>query len=99
MELRFHIDPDTGLPHIYNHGITEAEVREALSRPGIDYPQRRNAKVRLGQTEAGRYLKIVYVPDSGWQSAFVVTAYPLRGKALKAFRRARRKQAGRRRRQ
>jgi hypothetical protein len=44
-----------------------------------------------GQTAAGRYLKVVVVPDPGADSAFVVTAYELRGKALKAFRRVRRR--------
>jgi hypothetical protein len=91
MELRFWIDPETDLPHIYNHGVNEKEVDQVLRRPGIDYPEERNAKARLGQTEAGRYLKVVYVPDEGGQSAFVVTAYELRGKALKAFRRAKRR--------
>lgn len=91
MDLRFWNDPETGLPHIYNHGVTEDEVHQVLSRTGIDYPERRNAKGRLGQTEAGRYLKVVYVPDEGNQSAFVVTAYELRGKALQAYRRAMRR--------
>jgi hypothetical protein len=58
---------------------------------GLDYPEGRNARVRLGQTNAGRHLKVVYVPDPGGKSAFVVTAYELRGKALKAYRRAKRK--------
>lgn len=91
MELRFWNDPETGLPHIYNHGVTEDEVRQVLNRTGIDYPERRNAKARMGQTEAGRYLKVVYVPDEGRKSAFVVTAYELRGSALKAYRRAKRR--------
>lgn len=91
MELRFWNDPETGLPHIYDHDVTEVEVRQVLHRPGIDMPSKRNSRVRLGQTNAGRYLKVVYVPDDGGESAFVVTAYELRGKALKAFRRAKRR--------
>lgn len=91
MELRFWNDPETRLPHIYAHGVTEQEVRQVLNRPGLDYPEERNARAHLGQTEAGRYLKVVYVPDEGAESAFVVTAYELRGKALKAFRRAKRR--------
>jgi hypothetical protein len=35
MELTFFIDPETEQPHIYNHGVTEAEVREVLDRPGL----------------------------------------------------------------
>jgi hypothetical protein len=34
MELRFYEDPETGEPHIYNHGITEDEVRQVLAHPG-----------------------------------------------------------------
>src|SRR5260370_18807904 len=34
MEVRYFRDPDTGLPHIYNHGVTEAEVLQVLRKPG-----------------------------------------------------------------
>lgn len=91
MELRYWTDPETSLPHIYNHDVTEAEVRQVLSRPGLDFPGDRNSRTILGQTLAGRYLKVVFTPDEGGQSGFVVTAYELRGKALKAYRRARRR--------
>ena len=93
MELRFWNDPETNQPHIYDHNVTEDEVREVLSRPGLNYPSSRNSRIHEGQTEAGRYLKVVYVPDEDADSAFIVTAYELKGKALKAYRRAmRRKQ-------
>jgi hypothetical protein len=91
MDLRFWMDPETGLPHIYDHGVTEEEVRQVMHRTGLDYPEGRNARARLGQTEAGRHLKVVYVPDERQHSAFVVTAYELRGKALKAYRRTKRR--------
>jgi hypothetical protein len=91
MELRFWDDPETGLPHIYQHDVTEEEVRQVLNRPGLDYPESQNARAHLGQTLAGRHLKVVYVLDEGGKSAFVVTAYELRGKALKAYRRAKRR--------
>lgn len=91
MDLRFWNDPETGLPHIYDHGVTEDEVQQVLGRPGLDYPERRNSRVRLGQTSVGRHLKVVYVPDQDGQGAFVVTAYELRGKALQAYRRAKRR--------
>ena len=38
MEIRYYLDPETGLPHIYDHGITEREVQEVLLRPGDDLP-------------------------------------------------------------
>jgi hypothetical protein len=91
MELRFWNDPETGLPHIYAHGVTEEEVEQVLRRAGLDYPEQQNARVHIGQTLAGRCLKVVYVPDLGARSAFVVTAYEIRGKALKAYRRAQRR--------
>src|SRR5947207_2786850 len=71
MELRFWNDPETELPHIYAHGVTEEEVQQVLDRPGLDYPEARDARVRLGTTAAGRFLKVVYVPDKGAKSAFV----------------------------
>src|SRR5258708_6218791 len=36
MDLRFWTDAETGLPHIYNHGVTEEEVREVLAGPGLN---------------------------------------------------------------
>lgn len=48
-------------------------------------------RIALGQTEAGRYLKVVYVPDPMPGSVFVITAYDLGPKALKALRRRRKK--------
>jgi hypothetical protein len=86
MELRFYHDPDTDLPHIFNHGVTEREVASVLRRPAEDAGTRRG-RVAIGQTEAGRYLKIIYVPDDDGDGIFVVTAYDLRGKELHAFRR------------
>jgi hypothetical protein len=91
MHLRFHIDPETQQPHIYDHGVTEEEVRQVLARPGDDVPGRGKSRVRFGQTEAGRYLKVVYVPDELRDGIFVITAYPPRPKAIKAYRRRRRR--------
>ncbi len=28
MDIRFHIDPETGLPHIYEHEVDESEVED-----------------------------------------------------------------------
>ena len=33
MDLWFNIDPETGLPHIYRHGIEEYEVEDVLDNP------------------------------------------------------------------
>src|SRR5437870_5621149 len=91
LDLRFHRDPETGLPHIYDHGVTEEEVRQILTAPAEDRPGTEGSWVALGQTQAGRYLKVIYVPEEGLASVFVITAFDLAGKALKAFRRRRRK--------
>ena len=87
MELRFWIDPATDQPHIFDHGVTADEVRQVLSRAGEEFPGREGSRIRLGQTEAGRYLQVVYVPDAAGESAFVVTAFDLTPKAKQAFRR------------
>ncbi len=89
MDIRFHTDPQTGLSHVHKHGVTEREVEEILSRPGEDRPGREGSRVAIGRTQAGRYLRVIYVPDPEPDSLFVVTAYELRGKALLAFRRRR----------
>jgi hypothetical protein len=91
MEIRFYVDPDTGLPHIHNHGVREDEVEDVLRRPGEDRPGREGSRVALGQTRGGRYLRVIYVPDSRPNSVFVITAYELTGKPLTAYRRRRRR--------
>ncbi len=93
MHLRFYINRETGLPHISRHHVEEHEVQEVLARPGEDRPGRDGSRVAIGQTHAGRHLRVVYVPDPEPDSAFVVTAIELTGKPLAAYRqRMRRKQ-------
>ncbi len=91
MEIRFYDDPETGQPHIYGHGITEEEVTEVMRASGEDLPGTRDSRMKLGQTLAGRYLQVIYVPDEDPSSVFVITAYELQGKAKKAFRRRQRR--------
>jgi hypothetical protein len=91
VDLRFYIDPETRQPHIYRHAVNEAEVEDVLARPLEDRPGREGARIALGQTRAGRYLRVIYVPDPAPGSAFVITAYPLGPKALRALRRRRRR--------
>jgi hypothetical protein len=87
MDVRYYPDPDTDLPHIYGHGVTEREVEEVLRGSGEDLPAARNSRMKLGQTAAGRYLQVIYVPDEEPDSVFVITAYDLNEKAKRAFRR------------
>ena len=91
MRVRFYIDPTTGAPHIHNHHVDEDEVIQVLARPGEDCPGREDCRVALGQTNAGRYLRVIYVTDPEPDSVFVITAYELTGKALAAYRKRRRK--------
>jgi hypothetical protein len=95
MKIRFYIDQETGEPHIYKHGITENEVEEVLAKPGEDRRGREGSRVAIGQTRAGRYIRIVYVPDPEPDSVFVITAYELTGKPLTAYRRRRSRKRGR----
>jgi uncharacterized protein DUF4258 len=91
MRLRFYIDSRTGRPHIYGHDVTEAEVEEVLTDPGEDRAGEEGARIALGRTEEGRYLRVVYVPDPEPDGVFVITAYTLEGKPLTAYKRRRRK--------
>jgi hypothetical protein len=91
VEIRFYIDPATGEPHIYRHNVDEEEVEDVLRCPGEDRPGDDGARIATGQTEAGRHLRVVYVPDPTPGSVFVITAYHLVGKPLMAYRRRRRR--------
>ncbi len=76
---------------MYRHGIVEQEVEEVLQRPMEDRVGRESARVAVGQTRSGRYLRVIYVPDSERDSLFVITAYELGPKARRALQRRRRK--------
>ena len=91
MDIRYFTDPETGLPHIYRHGVAEEDVEDVLRWPIEDRPGREGSRVALGRTETGRYLRVIYVPVPIPDSAFVITAYPLGWKALRALRRRRRR--------
>jgi hypothetical protein len=91
MEVRFYLDPGTRQPHIFEHGVTEEEVRQVLANPGEDRAGTEGSRVALGQTSSGRFLRVIYAPDAKPNSVFVITAYDLKGKSLKAFRRRRRR--------
>lgn len=87
MKIRFYIGPETDLPHIYSHDVSKAEVEDVLRKPGEDRPGKSNSRIAIGQTKGGRYLRVIYVPDPEPNSVFVITAYELMGKPLKAYRR------------
>jgi hypothetical protein len=87
LKLRYYLDDETGQPHLYRHEVSEREVEEVLTRPGEDRPGREGARLAIGKTRAGRYLRVVYIPDPEPESVFVITAYELKGKPLTAYKR------------
>jgi hypothetical protein len=91
VDVRYYVDPETDQPHIYRHAVAEEDVEEVLRRPMEDRPGREGSRVAVGRTQAGRYLRVIYVPDPVADSVFVVTAYQLGPKALRALRRRRRR--------
>jgi hypothetical protein len=90
MRIRFYRDTATDEPHIYNHNVDEEEV-DVLTAPGEDHPGREGTRVAIGQSRGGRFIRVIYVPDAGEDSVFVITAYELTGKPLVAYRRRRRR--------
>ena len=93
MQIRYHIDLKTGLPHIYEHNVAEREVEDVLGQPLQDIRGRENSRIAIGQTGEGRYLRVIYVPDPVPNSVFVITAYELGSKAKRAIRRRKKKKS------
>lgn len=85
--------PGYGSAAHHNHDINEREVEDVLGRPIEDRPGRNGSRVALGQTRAGRYLRVIYVPGGRPGAVFVITAHDLGPKALRALRRRRKKKA------
>jgi len=91
MKLRFYSDPETGLAHLRRHDVTEDEAEEALLLSGEDRPGKDGVRIAIGQTRAGRYLRVIYVADAEPDDVFVITAYEQTGKHLLAYRKRRRR--------
>ena len=91
MNLRFNINDETGLPHIYDHGVAEYEVQDVLDDPLETAVSRDGSRVVIGQTRSGRYLLVAYRRNRVTDPIFVITAYQLRGNDLARFRRRQRR--------
>lgn len=91
MEIRYNWDHDVDLPHIAAHAVGENEVEAVLRQPLENLPGPRNSRIMIGRTAADRLLKVICVPDDDGAGVFVVTAYDLVGKPLKAHNRRMRK--------
>ena len=48
MDIRYFRDPDSGLPHIYDHGVIESEVERILARPSEDEASADDSRQALG---------------------------------------------------
>ena len=92
MEIRFYLDA-AGHPHIHRHGVTEAEVTDVLESALEDGAGAEGARVAIGRAQAGRVLKVIYVPDPNGNGLFVITAYQMTPKALRALKRRLRKRS------
>jgi hypothetical protein len=93
MLVRFLIDPDTELPHIFQHGVASEEVLDILRGPADHGPGKEGTRMAEGQTRGGRYLRVIYKENELDGSILVITAYDLGGKAKTAYRRRRRKRS------
>lgn len=91
MKIRYNMDADTGLPHMYRHGVSEDEVEEVLAHPMEARRGEGGSTVLMGKTRRGRFLRVIAAFDTDRQGCFVITAYDVRGKALKGLRRRTRK--------
>ena len=82
MHYRYNFDKDLGTDHIAKHQISREEVEYVIENPVEDGPAWDNARQAIGKTSAGRYLRVIYVPDSAAEGIYVVTAFDLEGKPL-----------------
>jgi hypothetical protein len=48
MNIRFYLEPRTGQPHIYKHGVNENEVKQVLERTGEDRPGKEGSRIAIG---------------------------------------------------
>lgn len=87
----FPLASNTAVLWLDDTGDEDPGRMEVLGKPLEDRVGSEGCRVAVGQTEAGRYLRVIYVPDPQPDSAFVITAYDLGPKALKALRRRRRR--------
>jgi len=71
--------------------LVRQKLKTFLRNAGEDRPGMEGSRIAIGQTRAGRYLRVIYVLDHKRDEIFVITGYELTGKPLLAYRRRRRK--------
>ena len=69
MKIRFYLDPTTGLPHIYDHDVDEAEVEQVLANSDEDRPGTANSRLatRAKETQMKKRNRF----PKGWNEARV----------------------------
>jgi hypothetical protein len=85
VNLRFNLDP-SGDPHVWNHNVGEQEVAEAMGSQLESIRGRGTSLIVLGLTRAGRYLKVICSPDEIGDGIFIVTAFDLPPRQIKALK-------------
>jgi len=94
--LDFYIDPETGEPHIYQHGVNEKEVAEVLSGDGLRWHAGNEKWCVVGKTGTGRILQIIFIQvEQPSETTFVITAYPPKKDLATAYRRRMKKKGKR----
>jgi len=86
MRIRFHTDID-GTPHIYQHNVSEEEAIEAITRPIERIAGRDESFILIGRTRSGRVLKVIYALARDGDGIFVITAFDLPDKQVRALNR------------
>jgi hypothetical protein len=86
MNVRFSRNPD-GEPHIHDHHVEVAEVLEALEDSLESILGGAGTTIVIGRTRSGRVLKVIHAPSRGGDGIFVVTAFDLPAKQIRALKR------------
>ena len=86
MNVRFNRNPD-GEPHIHDHHVEAFEVLEALDDSLECISGRGDTTIVIGRTRSGRVLKVIHAPSRDGDGIFVVTAYDLPARQVRALKR------------
>ena len=85
MNLRFHLD-QAGQPHMWKHNVSVEEVAHILRDPLESIKGRGASIIAIGRTRAGRYLKVIYSPDDVGDGIFVISAFDVSRRQIRALK-------------
>ena len=86
MRIRFHRNPD-GEPHIHDHHVEVSEVLDVLDNALERASGDTDTTIVIGRTRGGRVLKVIHAPSRDGDGIFVVTAFDLPAKQVRALNR------------